>query len=497
MANVVEDAPTGEVVPSGKSQAGNPALKPHPTEGGWGQTIFDVSEAKCQKWICATFDKSSKTFTATYYYGGVFMSKQTASVSHGRCAARHDARLYTPNNVYKEMMGEDIHFVYEPVKDAFQNAFGSAIEEYNSRQKRKDRMKDNYYKEIVDGQYTTDENGKRTRVKNAPHPEYEYVFQYGNRDTNPASIVNENGTRVLGPNAVLSRAALKEFFEEFQKANPHLYITGASIHLDESTPHLHIRFIPVAEGYKNGMTKRCSLTKALDNMGYARGSKRGEDLALNRWLQKQKELLEDVGKKYGFEIVEGNSKGRKHIENHEWCSGLGDIITKLEREAAEAKESAEFNRSLASHEESRAKRVHEESEAIIKQCSEEIEKAKDIMQTTLENKTQYLSEVKRLKSEESPLVQFHHAISSFIKTVKKAKSREEIINAALYLFKPFSIVYEAIKNISGFENRHNIPKKEREAPGLIQTVEDLISSASARSEATQNNSNDKEKEQEL
>ena len=395
------------------------------------------------------------------------------------------------------MMGEDIHFVYEPVKEAFQNVFGEAVEEYNSKQTRKDRMKDNYYKEIVDGQYKTDENGKKKRIMNAPHPEYEYVFQYGNRDTNPASIVNEDGMRVLGPYAVLSRTALKEFFEEFQKANPHLHITGASIHLDESTPHLHIRFIPVAEGYKNGLRKRCSLTKALENMGYERGSKRGDDLALNRWLQKQKEILEEVGKKYGFEIVEGNSKGREHIENHEWCSGLGDKITQLEREAAEAEEFAQFNRTLASHEEARAKRIHNETEAIIKQYSEEIEKAKDEMQTTLENKTQYLSEVKRLKSEESPLVQFHHAISNFVKVVKTAKSREEIINAALGLFKPFSIVYEAIKNISGFENRHNIPKKERKAPGLIQTVEDLISSAAERSEATQGGYENKEKEQDL
>lgn len=416
------------------------------------------------------------------------MSKQTKSMSQGRCAARHTARLYKPNNVFEEMMEHNIHFRYEPVREAFHKIFDEAIEKYNEKQSRNDRKKTDYYKEIVEGQYK-EKDGKKVKVANAPHPEYEYVFQYGNRETNPASILNDDD-RVLGPYALQSREALKEFFWKFVDENPNLYITGASIHMDEATPHLHVRFIPVAAGYKTGMEKRCSLTKALENMGYDRGSGRGKDLSLFRWQNKQEQLLQEIGQKYGFEIIEGNSKGRERIETNNWKSGIGDEITQLEKDAA-------FYKQLAEAEEQRADKAQSEATAIIKECSEEITKAKDEMKTTLENKEQYLSEVKRLKSEESPVVQFHHAISQFIKKVMSAKTREEVIRAARELFKPFVLLYDAICNISGYENKHNLPDKERAVPELIKSVEDVINSATERSESNPTQVAPNEKEQEF
>ena len=56
---------------------------------------------------------------------------------------------------------------------------------------------------------------------------------------------------------------LEQYAKTFQERNRNLYLFNCVMHLDEATPHLHIDYIPVANGYKTGMKTRNSLTKAL------------------------------------------------------------------------------------------------------------------------------------------------------------------------------------------------------------------------------------------
>lgn len=61
---------------------------------------------------------------------------------------------------------------------------------------------------------------------------------------------------------------LAEYVEEFQERHPHLYIYNAAVHLDEKGhPHAHFNIIPVAEGYKKGLSIQPSFKKALQNEG--------------------------------------------------------------------------------------------------------------------------------------------------------------------------------------------------------------------------------------
>lgn len=43
-------------------------------------------------------------------------------------------------------------------------------------------------------------------------------------------------------------------------------LIGAYIHMDEASPNMHFDYIPVAEGYKNGVQKRNSLDRAMRNL---------------------------------------------------------------------------------------------------------------------------------------------------------------------------------------------------------------------------------------
>ena len=43
------------------------------------------------------------------------------------------------------------------------------------------------------------------------------------------------------PGGERAAAALKEFAESFQERNPHLRVFNMVLHMDEATPHLHVR----------------------------------------------------------------------------------------------------------------------------------------------------------------------------------------------------------------------------------------------------------------
>lgn len=62
------------------------------------------------------------------------------------------------------------------------------------------------------------------------------------------------------------RDILDEYMKNFQKRNPNLKVYNAAMHLDESNPHLHINYVPIAH-YNKGLKKRVAHEKALKEQG--------------------------------------------------------------------------------------------------------------------------------------------------------------------------------------------------------------------------------------
>lgn len=88
--------------------------------------------------------------------------------------------------------------------------------------------------------------------------------------------------------------------KDFEKRNPTLRLFNCYLHLDESTPHLHVDFVPYVSGWTGkGMDTKVSLKQALKSLGFPGGSKR--DTELNQWINHEKEVLAEVAKKYGIE----------------------------------------------------------------------------------------------------------------------------------------------------------------------------------------------------
>ena len=212
------------------------------------------------------------------------MAAKTISFPKGRGHLTHNNREFICNNMVPERTSWNRTYIQESLKDAYEKCFGQALRDYNAAQKRKDRQKDDYLKEI-------ENSGNKEKTF------YENIVQIGKKtDT---SVAGENGT--LTEEAKAAIEVLDRYAKTFQERNPNLYLFNCVMHLDEATPHLHIDYIPVAHGYKNGMKTRNSLTKAFQQMGFAKAVSRKQNETV-AWQEREREYLTELCREKGIEI---------------------------------------------------------------------------------------------------------------------------------------------------------------------------------------------------
>ena len=247
----------------------------------------------------------------------------------GKGSVNHNTRAFTAKNVDKNRSADNVEFCQEDIKQVYHKLFDEARERYNAKQKRKDRMIDDYYEKI--------RRGKQEKLF------HEVIFQIGNKDDMNAR--SEDG--------VLAKKILTEFMNEFQARNPNLYVFSAHLHMDEETPHLHIDFVPYITGSKRGLDTRVSLKQALSSLGFKGGSR--SETELNQWVQSEKQKLAMVMRE---NEIEWEQKG-----THEPHLSVLDYKKKVrEQEVEELTE----HKNLLEHD------LHDISE-----CVDEIQKEKE------------------------------------------------------------------------------------------------------------------------
>ena len=241
------------------------------------------------------------------------MAAKTISFPKGRGHLTHNNREFICNNVVPERTPWNRIYIQEPLRDAYEKCFGQALRDYNAAQKRKDRQKDDYLKEIAN-------SGNREK------PFYENIVQIGKKTDTP--VVDENGE--LTEEAKAAIEVLDRYAKTFQERNPNLYLFNCVMHLDEATPHLHIDYIPVAHGYKNGMKTRNSLTKAFQQMGFAKAVSRKQNETV-AWQEREREYLTELCREQGIEI-EVLGVQRDDLSLPEYKAAMREV-EKLEQQA--------------------------------------------------------------------------------------------------------------------------------------------------------------------
>lgn len=159
---------------------------------------------------------------------------------------RHNGREYPDYNAWKQE--QNINNNYTPkdnvylvgnknllknVKDLYRKEFGDAIKQYNSKQTRADRQITDYFNHV-------------SKLKNQ-QVAVELIIQVGSKgDWENLSLKDRQKTLPIFQNQI----------KKFQADYPNFLISQAVVHLDESTPHLHVVGIPVGYGKNKGLSKK-------------------------------------------------------------------------------------------------------------------------------------------------------------------------------------------------------------------------------------------------
>ena len=204
------------------------------------------------------------------------MEEHTLSITIGDGDIRHNNRLFKPSNVDHSRTPDNITLVRENIQDAYHNLFNESVIKYNENQKRNDRKIKNYFDKIY--------RSKKEK------PFYEFIAQVGNQGDQPDQ---KKCVEIL-----------EDFHKMMQKDYPNMAIFNSVIHVDESTPHLHLDFIPVGEGYKKGLEKRVSMQKALQNLGFSNYADFRNEL-----MQK----FEIIAKRHKIERKRDVAVGERHL----------------------------------------------------------------------------------------------------------------------------------------------------------------------------------------
>lgn len=201
--------------------------------------------------------------------------KRTISAMVGKGSITHNNRDFIAENVDGERTKNNITYCNEKIQDVYHELFDVALQKYNEKQTRSDRVIADYYEKI--------RTGKQEK------PFHEIILQIGDKDTMGAET--ENGE--------LAKKILDRYMHDFEKRNPNLRVFSAHLHMDEATPHLHIDFIPFTTNSKRGLETRVSLKKALEAQGFIGGSR--SDTEWNQWVASEKEVLSQIMLEHGIE----------------------------------------------------------------------------------------------------------------------------------------------------------------------------------------------------
>lgn len=223
---------------------------------------------------------------------------------------QHIKRQYTSMNKV---------LVHDDIRDVYKREFGQAVDEYNKRQKRKDRKIDDYYSKI--------KHSKRDRTQ------YEFLVQVGNREN--FDVENRKTSQLWQD----GKEILEKYLTGFQKRNPNLVVYNAVIHMDEEgAPHMHMNIVPVAHtpNAKRGLKVRPALNKALAEEGFPI-SKEDNRKQFRDFQHREADALADIARDYGIERQEGIKNKLKDVHEYKEAMRRADEIDRNIDEVIETK----------------------------------------------------------------------------------------------------------------------------------------------------------------
>ena len=207
-------------------------------------------------------------------------NKKSAITSKSKLAgvAKHNLRKYKS----EEYIADNIFLIYgtdnlvQDVKAVYHQEFDEALKVYNENQTRADRKIEDYFEHVA------------------------------NKEQDMAvEIIIQIGDRAYWQQHYENKCYMKKIYSmmlaELQYLLPEFVVANAVVHMDEDSPHMHVVGVPVATGYKKGLSKHVSKRKVFTKE------------VLSEVLQDELRAVANTKVKIAFdEQIREKSKGRNH-----------------------------------------------------------------------------------------------------------------------------------------------------------------------------------------
>ena len=217
------------------------------------------------------------------------------------------------------------------LEEVYDENFQSAVDDFDKKQRHKERRKGNYLEYVKSLQTKKTKNNQE--LKNIPKVWYELVFQIGGSEDSVDLETKQKDGRyhaLTEEEKAAAAEALKDFFKDFQKRNPEIAVVGAYLHMDETSPHLHVIYVPVCHS-KRGPAVKNNRAGALDEQeqrifdSMPEGKEKEKfkkEMEVNsfhvnrltRWQDRERKALQECAFEHGL-VVETTPKPTK--ETHE------------------------------------------------------------------------------------------------------------------------------------------------------------------------------------
>ena len=207
-------------------------------------------------------------------------NKKSAITSKSKLAgvANHNLRKYKS----EEYSADNIFLIYgtdnlvQDVKAVYHQEFDEALKVYNENQTRADRKIEDYFEHVA------------------------------NKEQDMAvEIIIQIGDRTYWQQHYENKCYMKKIYSmmlaELQYLLPEFVVANAVVHMDEESPHMHVVGVPVATGYKKGLSKQVSKRKVFTKE------------VLSEVLQDELRAVANKKVRIAFdEQIREKSKGRNH-----------------------------------------------------------------------------------------------------------------------------------------------------------------------------------------
>ena len=329
------------------------------------------------------------------------------------------------NRKYKNEKNEDINLslskynitlkgtknIYTDMENFYKTEFADALYNYNLKQQREDRK-------IVD-YLTKMEKDTKTNIG------VEILFQIGDKeDWKDKTLEEKQKSTDIFKIAVL----------ELERRN--IKVVNAALHLDETSPHLHVIAVPIIEGQKRGLEKQVSQNKVINRevikelrevieknfieeynriYGTSKELKRGSEIEEHLQVQdyKNTKKMLEVAKKYGDKLELNEESENKtnqlineltglDIENKEKLKRKNELensINNIDRENKTYKEILEKNKKNLETSTAGLTAEIKELESKIKEVKQIKEDKDKELELEFINKATKIKEIEQIKEE--------------------------------------------------------------------------------------------------